>query len=109
MQCVNAAEESISAVLCFGFLASLSSQSIDFFPGVLEILCLLVVTAEGLTEGRQTCGLAQHSCSSINGCKTPFTHAPENPSPILTSKFMVNPYRQTCVSKLMECSSSVTM
>lgn len=31
MQCVNAAEESISAVLCFGFLASLSSQSIDFF------------------------------------------------------------------------------
>lgn len=31
MLCVNAAEESTSAVQCFGFLASLSSQSIEFF------------------------------------------------------------------------------
>lgn len=28
---------------------------------------------------------------------------------ILTSKLIVSPYRQTCVSKLMECSSSVTI
>lgn len=43
MQCVNAAEESISAVLCFGFLASLSSQMHRLlFPEVLEILWLLL-------------------------------------------------------------------